>query len=216
LSFSKGAHVLKFGGSLARLQDSLHFAGTGSFVRFLSWPDFLLGLDGAGNGTGTFSNVFQSTDSFGLLDREFRVWEGSGFVQDDYRIAPSLTLNLGVRYERLGQFGDALGRNASFDSTGLMQTRRQAELWTVIPWVRVFREERLRQIDAQTAQLQTSSLVGGASSCRETANIPARASPCKQNPYFPLLSLPIMREFWFLSHAFGSFMGKYFIGGREE
>ena len=110
-----GAHALKFGGSLTRLQDNLNFEGTGSFVRFLSWPDFLLGLSGTGNGTRALSNVFQSNDLFGLLDREFRVWEGSGFVQDDYRIKRSLTLNVGLRYERLGQFGDALGRNASFE-----------------------------------------------------------------------------------------------------
>ncbi len=69
----------------------------------------------SGNGTGIYSNVFQSADLFGLLNREFRVWEGSGFVQDDYRIRRSLTLNLGARYERLGQFGDELGRNSSFD-----------------------------------------------------------------------------------------------------
>jgi len=116
LSFFRSAHALKLGGSLTRLQDNLNFEGTGSFVRFLSWPDFLLGLNGTGNGTGTLSNVFQSSDLFGLLNREFRVWEGSGFVQDDYRIGRLLTLNLGARYERLGQFGDALGRNASFDA----------------------------------------------------------------------------------------------------
>ena len=114
-SFFTGAHALKFGGSLTRLQDNLNFAGTGSFVRFLSWPDFLLGLNATGNGTGTLSSVFQSSDLFGLLDREFRVWEGSGFVQDDYRVGRLLTLNVGARYERLGQFGDALGRNSSFD-----------------------------------------------------------------------------------------------------
>ncbi|MGA9307783.1 MAG: TonB-dependent receptor [Candidatus Sulfotelmatobacter sp.] len=50
-----------------------------------------------------------------MFDREYRVWEGSSFVQDDYRIRKSLTLNLGLRYERLGQFGDKLGRNSSFD-----------------------------------------------------------------------------------------------------
>src|SRR6185295_9491465 len=42
-------------------------------------------------------------------------WEGGGFAQDDWRIRKSLTLNMGVRYGRLGQFGDRLGRNASFD-----------------------------------------------------------------------------------------------------
>ena len=114
LSSIKGPHALKFGGSLTRLQDNLDFAGFGSFAQFLSWPDFLLGLDGSSNGTD-FSNVFKSLDAFGLLNREFRVWEGSGFVQDDYRIMRSLTLNLGMRYERLGQFGDNLGRNSSFD-----------------------------------------------------------------------------------------------------
>jgi hypothetical protein len=116
LSCIKGPHALKFGGSLTRLQDNLDFAGFGSFAQFLSWPDFLLGLDGSSNGTD-FSNVFKSLDAFGLLNREFRVWEGSGFVQDDYRIMRSLTLNLGMRYERLGQFGDNLGRNSSFDAS---------------------------------------------------------------------------------------------------
>jgi Carboxypeptidase regulatory-like domain/TonB dependent receptor len=117
LGFLKGSHAMKFGGSLTRLEDDLDFVGIGSFVQFLSWPDFLLGLDGNSNGTGTVSNVFASTDIFGLLNRDFRVWESSGFVQDDYHIRPSLTLNLGMRYERLGQFGDDLGRNSTFDVT---------------------------------------------------------------------------------------------------
>ena len=115
ISWFRGAHALKFGASLTRLEDNLVFAGTSSYLQFLSWPDFLLGLDGTANGTGTFSNVFGSSDLFGLLNREFRVWEGSGFFQDDYRIRRSLNLSLGVRYERLGQFADLLGRNASFD-----------------------------------------------------------------------------------------------------
>ncbi len=117
LSLLKGSHAMKVGGSLTRLEDDLDFAGAASFVQFLSWPDFLLGLDASSSGTGIHSNVFQSSDLFGLLNREFRVWEGSAFVQDDYRIRRSLTLNLGARYERLGQFGDQLGRNSTFDFT---------------------------------------------------------------------------------------------------
>jgi hypothetical protein len=84
-------------------------------VEFLSWPDFLLGLNASNNGTGTFSNVFASIDDYGLFDREYRIWEGSAFAQDDYKIGQRLTINIGLRYERLGQFGDNLGRNSSFD-----------------------------------------------------------------------------------------------------
>jgi hypothetical protein len=114
LSFVRSTHTIRLGGSLTRLQDNVNLVGLGSFLQFLSWPDFLLGLSAEDNGTG-FSNVFDSFDDFGLTNREFRVWEGTGFAQDDYRIRKSLTLNIGLRYERLGQFGDRLGRNASFD-----------------------------------------------------------------------------------------------------
>jgi hypothetical protein len=114
LSFVRGSHTVRLGGSLTRLQDNVNLVGLGSFLQFLSWPDFLLGLSAEDNGRG-LSNVFASFDDFGLTNREFRVWEGTGFAQDEYKIRRSLTLNIGLRYERLGQFGDRLGRDASFD-----------------------------------------------------------------------------------------------------
>ena len=115
VSSLRSLHALEFGGSLTQLEEKFNFAGLGSSVQFRSWPDFLLGLNASQNGTGTFSNVFASTDIFGLLNRELAGWEGAAFVQDSYRIRHSLTLNLGLRYERLGQLGDELGRNSSFD-----------------------------------------------------------------------------------------------------
>jgi Carboxypeptidase regulatory-like domain/TonB dependent receptor len=115
LSFLRGPHSVRIGGSVTRLQDNLSIDGVGSFLQFLSWPDFLLGLDAAGNGTRTFSNVYASADIYGLGGRAYRPWQASAFAQDDYRVVPSLTLNLGLRYERMGQLDDDLGRNSSFD-----------------------------------------------------------------------------------------------------
>jgi len=115
MSFLRGSHILKLGASVTRFTSYLKISGFGSYVQFLSWPDFLLGLDGSDNGTGTFSNVFASTDAYGLLDRKLNAWEGSAFFQDSYRVIPSFTLTLGLRYDRIGQFGDGMGRNSSFD-----------------------------------------------------------------------------------------------------
>ena len=107
-------NMFRVGGSLTRFEDNIDVVGVGSLVQFLSWPDFLLGLSSAQNHS-SFSNVFSSGDDYGLFEREYRSWEVSGYGQDDYRFSQSLTFNLGLRFERLGQWADRLGRNASFD-----------------------------------------------------------------------------------------------------
>jgi hypothetical protein len=119
LTYIRGRHTLRGGGGLTRSQVDLsnfHFFGG---LLFLSWPDFLLGLPGTpvaqgGNGTGV-SNVFLSLDIPGMLDRSWRLTDGNVFAQDDIKLTKSLTLNLGVRYERLANLGDKLGRNSGFD-----------------------------------------------------------------------------------------------------
>ncbi len=115
LSYTLGRHSLRFGGGFSRYQNDLtgfhYLAG----MIFLSFPDFLLGLNGADNGTGLFSNVYASVDLPGLFDRRWRILDGDAFVQDDFKVTPRLTLNLGLRYERLGDQGDNLGRNSAFN-----------------------------------------------------------------------------------------------------
>src|SRR6516162_7362442 len=115
ITYSRSRHFLQIGGSLSRLLDNLNIVGLGSLVDFLSWPDFLLGLSAQLNGTNLFSNVFASIDDYGLLNREYRGWNGSLFAGDHIRATSTLTLDVGLRYERLGQFSDNLGRNSSFD-----------------------------------------------------------------------------------------------------
>ncbi len=115
LSWTRGRHTLRFGGGVAREQlNNIGFHYVGGQI-YLTWADFLLGLDGPSNGTGFFSNVFASIDLPGFFDRAYRVWEANGYVQDDIKVTSSLTVNLGLRYDRLGDLADSLGRNSSFD-----------------------------------------------------------------------------------------------------
>ncbi|HEU4389467.1 MAG TPA: carboxypeptidase regulatory-like domain-containing protein, partial [Blastocatellia bacterium] len=119
VTYIRGRHTFRLGGGITRSQVDLadfHFFGG---LLFLSWPDFLLGLPGgpvaAGGNGSSFSNVFLSIDIPGLLDRAWRLNDANAFLQDDIKLTSSFTLNLGVRYERLANLGDKLGRNSGFD-----------------------------------------------------------------------------------------------------
>ena len=119
LTYIRGRHRLRFGGGITRsMLNESDFTFFGGLV-FLSWPDFLLGLPGgpvAAGGNGTpFSNIFQSIDIPGDLDRSWVVTDGNAYIQDDIKLTPSLTLSLGLRHERLGHLADTAGRNTGFD-----------------------------------------------------------------------------------------------------
>ncbi len=114
LSYVRGRHTFGFGGGFSYSQVNAPNDRSNATLFFLSFPDFLLGLSAAQNGS-PFSNVFSSSDSFGLRERAWRIRNGSLYAQDDLKATRRLTLNLGLRYERIGHFSDALGRNANFD-----------------------------------------------------------------------------------------------------
>ncbi len=119
LTYIRGRHTFRFGGGFTRSREGeANFSFFGGLL-FASWPDFLLGLPGgpvAAGGNGTpFSNVFISLDIPGDLDRSWVVKDGNAYIQDDIKLTPSLTLNLGLRYERLGHLADSGGRNTGFD-----------------------------------------------------------------------------------------------------
>jgi hypothetical protein len=117
VSLTRGRHSLRMGVEAKRHELVLNtpFVEDG-FLFFLSFPDFLLGQSGAQNGSGV-SNVFNSTGSSGNFRKDQRYTDLAGFVQDDIRVTPRLTVNAGLRYEFFGPPSDVHGELPTFDPT---------------------------------------------------------------------------------------------------
>jgi Carboxypeptidase regulatory-like domain/TonB-dependent Receptor Plug Domain len=119
LAWTRGRHNLRFGGGFTRAQTNLtNFQYFGAGI-FLTFADFLLGLDANDNGTAAagapFSNEYLDLALPGDLARHYRYWDGNAYVQDDIKVSSRLTLNVGLRFEHLGDFAETNGRNTGLD-----------------------------------------------------------------------------------------------------
>ncbi len=91
---------LNFGGGLTSDPVS-GLGGTGL-------AQFLLGaVDPFGSGTGTYHAPWQSNDYWGF------------YGQDDFRVTPNFTLNIGLRWDIFGWFRDRYNDIANFNFTGI-------------------------------------------------------------------------------------------------
>jgi Carboxypeptidase regulatory-like domain len=116
MTWIKGKHSIKFGGDWRKfmstnLQTS-NGRGSLSFTGSAPGPtsgypmaDLLLGLP-----TTTSRNPYSPW----FYER---LGSASAFIQDDYKITPWLTLNIGLRYEFEGVISEKYGRMSSFDPT---------------------------------------------------------------------------------------------------
>jgi hypothetical protein len=145
LNYLRGTHSIKFGGSImtgdqtggtwANTKGTFGFgSGAGSSTSASGLVAFLVGEGGqpttVGSGAnavplaGTLGNPGLSTASlfYGNPESHIRRPDYSLFVQDDWRVRPRLTLNLGMRYELAAVPHDRDHILGSFDtSLGLVQ-----------------------------------------------------------------------------------------------
>jgi len=107
LSWSKGKHQFTFGGGYTFGRDDMAKFAFEAYVLPLTWADFMLGQANI-YGTG-WSNIYEIFEGIGDLERDWRYRQGNAFVQDDYKVTKHLTLNLGFRYEFIGNMSAANG-----------------------------------------------------------------------------------------------------------
>ena len=108
LSWVKGKHAVTFGGGYAFGRDHMQKFNYEAYVIPLTWADFLIGQSYLQFGV-PYSNIYESADSVGDKVRDWRYKDGDAYVQDNYSITKRLTLNLGLRYEHIGDLGEARG-----------------------------------------------------------------------------------------------------------
>ena len=114
LSVIRGKHSLRAGFEAKRDQLEVAPSDQAGALLFLSFPDFLLGQSGSQNGTGQ-SNIFYAAKGSGIFRKDERYTDYAGFLQDDIRVSPVLTLNAGLRYEYFSPPNDINGRLSNFD-----------------------------------------------------------------------------------------------------
>ncbi|HET6975189.1 MAG TPA: TonB-dependent receptor [Pyrinomonadaceae bacterium] len=119
VTWSKGKHSIKAGGDFVRNQAVDGFAlnrnnprGTLTWgATFNGFAQFLLGMPSTVNNSALF--VRDVRPALDVSNSESGV-----FVQDDFKIHPRLTLNLGLRYELITPFVDKNDLMVNFDPTG--------------------------------------------------------------------------------------------------
>ena len=106
VSYSASTHTIQFGGEFRRPTiKGEYMARTNGDLDYDNWLFFFTGHGAAGGG----SDLDQ-----GDTRRHFKMRDVSLFAQDDWRIRPGLTINLGVRWDFFGAPIEANGRIGNY------------------------------------------------------------------------------------------------------
>ena len=129
VSFVFGKHRLRTGGYfLNQFNGRADTGGARGRITFQTFEDFLVGLSAAGNLSPTNRSNIQTVQAsegvgpFGDIVYRYRRYYGAAFVQDDYKLTPHFTVNLGLRWEYVGPSLDEAGTIGNMSLAALKQT----------------------------------------------------------------------------------------------
>ena len=117
VSYLRCKHAFKFGGEILLNESTNNVTGpVKGPINFGDLPSFFAGIPN------------QALEAAGNFVRHFSDRAYAGFFQDDWRVTPNLTLNLGVRYEITTVLKESKNLMGSFDRTqGLVQVGKQIQ-----------------------------------------------------------------------------------------
>ncbi|HEY1580693.1 MAG TPA: TonB-dependent receptor [Terracidiphilus sp.] len=111
VTINKGAHNIKIGAALIRRQ-ALNFQNNYGIG---DWSFNPINGDATALAALLQGNYFSVQRSNSLVPPHWRVWEPGAYVQDDWHATPTLTLNLGVRYDVFTPFTEVKNAISNFD-----------------------------------------------------------------------------------------------------
>jgi hypothetical protein len=116
-SHSVGRHALKFGGQIRDIKvDQATWRRARGDIKFANLESFLVGTPSSAKFLAT------SNSALGSPERHMTQWGYAAFLQDDWRVIPRVTLNLGLRYEYATPPSEAHNLLGGFDqAVGMVQ-----------------------------------------------------------------------------------------------
>jgi hypothetical protein len=121
MTWTKGAHTVKFGGSIIRRDWTRYQQLFKGWFQFNSTQTGLATSAGTTGGNSFASLLAGATavtiQNMSLVAQENRGWEIGSYIQDHWRVNRWLTLSLGLRYDIFTPFTDKHNNLSNFDPT---------------------------------------------------------------------------------------------------